>query len=170
MPYFDDKCANLEQMADLLHWLRDRLRTVSRAEAKDSPVSAPAAGSSIKGSSKYEKDSLSSLTAEMRAAAVEDGAQPKAAACYPYHIAYTGPGSRVIIHYSVPEEVVETLTMRPVLACGSAFEVTADPLNRAGVQVVALSYDPDKTAQEIGQRLLLRVSRDSSTINPCQMS
>jgi hypothetical protein len=47
--------------------------------------------------------------------------------------------------------------MNPVLACGSSFEVTRDPNNAAGVQVVALTFDPHKTAQEIGERLLLRL-------------
>lgn len=78
------------------------------------------------------------------------------------------------------------------MACGSAFEILPDEKNKAGVQVVAMTYDPEKTAQEIGRRLLLRYSyfeipmrwfgvlrwfaccfrmtRGSAGINPCQMN
>ncbi len=45
---------------------------------------------------------------------------------------------------------------RPVLACGSTFEVTADRNAANVVQVTFSSNDPDKTAFEIGRRLAIR--------------
>jgi hypothetical protein len=68
---------------------------------------------------------------------------------------------------------IDTLASRPVLACGSEFIITRtqnvsimnssqlhyNSLSEQGVQCVISSADPDKTAKEIGKRLLNRYEK-----------
>eukprot|EP01034_Spumella_vulgaris_P024184 gene24184-30500_t len=79
-------------------------------------------------------------------------------------------GEEPISRYASPKFIIRvaTMTARPVLACGSMFEILLDSPN--GVKTTLTSSDPQKTAVEIGRRLQIRATSGSGTLNPCNMS
>eukprot|EP00981_Chlorochromonas_danica_P000671 scaffold146_cov171-Ochromonas_danica.AAC.20 len=184
-----------EQMVDVLDWIRqirstfpsnhhpaedkeviddDSRETTNRHYDSKTQEEAPDKDDSIDGLSRamqkaYKEDQPGRSTLTPTPSACPED-------CYPYFIEYESRGNKssispkVTIHYQVPEGYVPALTVRPILACGAAFEVVADSNNKNGVQVSAMTYDPEKTAQEIGRRLKLRMVRGSGQVNPCPMS
>eukprot|EP00600_Ochromonadales_sp_CCMP1393_P013358 CAMPEP_0175004078 /NCGR_PEP_ID=MMETSP0005-20121125/4568_1 /TAXON_ID=420556 /ORGANISM="Ochromonas sp., Strain CCMP1393" /LENGTH=446 /DNA_ID=CAMNT_0016259193 /DNA_START=160 /DNA_END=1500 /DNA_ORIENTATION=+ len=80
----------------------------------------------------------------------------------------TGTIPRIRVKYTVPAQLVHILIARPVLACGSMFEILEDPPD--GIQVLMRSSDPHKTAIEIGKRLQVRISSGGASLNACPMS
>jgi hypothetical protein len=77
------------------------------------------------------------------------------------------------------------LISRPVLACGSVFEIVESHIPKIAmkkgkghdvvvttgtVETVAVTSDPEKTALEISKRLFIRLQSGSATLNPCSPS
>jgi hypothetical protein len=80
---------------------------------------------------------------------------------------------------------IPVLASRPILACGSVFEITEAHTPKAAVkkakvneednttgtvQTTAITSDPEKTAMEISKRLFIRLQSGSATLNPCSPS
>ena len=82
---------------------------------------------------------------------------------------------------------VEQMTARPVMACGSVFDILPDNASssarsscssasgdrrpgQGGVKVEATTSDANHTAVEIGRRLFIRMTSGSADLNPCPMS
>ena len=80
----------------------------------------------------------------------------------------TSSSNKYNIYFPVPEESINMVSNRPVLACGAMFDIKPNHPN--GVVVTVTSSDPDNTAKEIGKRLAIRVRGDSGTMNPCPLS
>jgi hypothetical protein len=76
-----------------------------------------------------------------------------------YHLCY----SSVMLCFSNMEAII----CRPILACGGAFELKTHP---RGIETLATSADPHKTAVEIGKRVYNRINSGSSNLNPCPIS
>lgn len=62
------------------------------------------------------------------------------------------------------------LIARPVLACGSTFDIQNVSSANDMVQVSFTSSNPEKTAVEIGKRLANRLNSESGSLNPCTSS
>lgn len=62
---------------------------------------------------------------------------------------------------------LDAVVCRPILACGGAFELKTHP---KGIETLATTADPHKTAVEIAKRVYNRINNGSTNLNPCPIS
>jgi len=137
----------------------DTLMDIEHAESKQSIAESK---SDAKGSTTITSSSSSAKASAKRSAFEEEN-------LIPYTIDYnehsTSTLPQVTIRFAIAREYIPVLTARPILACGSTFEILNDSPN--GVKTIVITSDPNKTAYEISKRLHIRLTSGSSTLNPC---
>ncbi len=85
------------------------------------------------------------------------------------------PGQYNII-YSIPLDYVDMVISRPILACGSFFELQQrynnDNLDEGMglIETKSITSDIEKTVYEIGIRLMTRIKNEGNSLSPCPIS
>jgi predicted esterase len=166
-----------EELSDLLIWIQDTLARSPSVSSSDHRRELR----SVALDSKYN-ELESKARSGTKVAFDEDDTFISIPNCLSYRISSiaeqaegkdgsTGVDDGFVVYYRVTQpELVAVLIARPVLACGSTFDVEAVPSANDLVQVKFTSNDPDKTAVEIGKRLANRLSSESGSLNPCTQS
>jgi hypothetical protein len=137
-----------------------RLPNVSESDEK--PTSTKGS-SSAKAEEKDENHGYTCIAECLPYKVENNGDTPTASAT-----ARTHPLVENIVKFRLESEYVPLMLARPVLACGSMFEILDDRPH--GVKVRVTSPDIDKTAYEIGRRLFIRLRSESQSLNPCSPS
>jgi len=152
----------VEQLVDLLYWIEDLIVEDYKVGINNS------SNIGLSGNSSYPPSIYKKMSREGALIIPQTGDESNKGNSdniIPYSL--VNMNGKVKISFNVPRDVdLEVLTSRPVLACGGMFDISVEN-DRSSVFTVVTSSDPNKTAIEIGTRLLNRVKSEGSSLNPC---